>query len=188
MKADIRGESKEVLQEVCDLLASEELGIAVSFMGEKGEIVASSRRGRIGQFHEIAARIMTGEFDEYEVTADMATKSRVMLPGWNIAIDVNGVRLWSLSLTTTLPLARQYARIARQWTISRIKTRWEQNRLRDFAEVASDWFWEADEDLRWTYFSERFQQVTGIAPTDLIGKTRREVGIGSAEPESWNQH
>ena len=30
--------------------------------------------------------------------------------------------------------------------------------------------------------------MTGIAPTDLIGKTRREVGIGSAEPESWKKH
>jgi hypothetical protein len=88
MKPDIKAESKEVLQEVCNLLASEELGIAVSFMGEKGEIVASSRRGRIGQFHEIAARIMAGELDECEVTAEMAAKSSVMLPGWNIAIDV----------------------------------------------------------------------------------------------------
>jgi PAS domain S-box-containing protein len=191
MKPDIKAESKEVLQEVCDLLASEELGIAVSFMGEKGEIVASSRRGRIGQFHEIAARIVAGELDECEVTAEMAAKSSVMLPGWNIAIDVDGLRLWSLGLTTTLPSARQYARIARQWTISHIKTRQvreSENRFRDFAEVASDWFWESDKDLRWTYFSEGFQEVTGIAPTDLIGKTRREVGIGSAEPASWNTH
>ena len=45
-----------------------------------------------------------------------------------------------------------------------------------------------DGNLRWTYFSERFQEVTGIAPSDLIGKTRREVGIGSAEPEIWNKH
>ncbi|HWX31449.1 MAG TPA: ATP-binding protein [Steroidobacteraceae bacterium] len=114
-----------------------------------------------------------------------------MLPGWNIAIDVDGLRLWSLGLTTTLPSARQYARIARQWTISHIKTRQvreSENRFRDFAEVASDWFWESDKDLRWTYFSEGFQEVTGIAPTDLIGKTRREVGIGSAEPASWNTH
>jgi PAS domain S-box-containing protein len=63
-----------------------------------------------------------------------------------------------------------------------------ERRFRDFAEIASDWFWETDENLRWTYFSERFQEVTGIAPIDLIGKTRREVGIGSADPEGWDKH
>ena len=110
-----------------------------------------------------------------------------------------GKRLWSLAVAASLDKARPFGRLAREWVISHLNAQYEakeratairasEGRFRDFAEIASDWFWETDGNLRWTYFSERFQEVTGIAPTDLIGKTRREVGIGSAEPESWKKH
>ena len=45
-------------------------------------------------------------------------------------------------------------------------------RLQDFARAASDWFWEMDEQLRFSYFSERFTQVAvgrGIPGGDLDG-------------------
>jgi PAS domain S-box-containing protein len=122
-----------------------------------------------------------------------------MREGYNLAIDFQGQRLWSLAIAASLDKARPFGRLAREWVISHLNAQHEakeratairasEGRFRDFAEIASDWFWETDGNLRWTYFSERFQEVTGIAPTDLIGKTRREVGIGSAEPESWNKH
>jgi PAS domain S-box-containing protein len=168
-------------------------------MGERGRIIASSARERIGDVHDGAARIMSGEIDEYSVTAEEAARSRAMREGYNLAIDFQGQRLWSLAIAASLDKARPFGRLAREWVISHLNAQHEakeraatirasEGRFRDFAEIASDWFWETDENLRWTYFSERFQEVTGIAPTDLIGKTRREVGIGSAEPESWNKH
>lgn len=52
-----------------------------------------------------------------------------------------------------------------------------EERFRDFAEVSSDWFWEQDEDLRFTYVSARNSANTGVLPEDLYGKTRRESGI-----------
>ena len=48
-------------------------------------------------------------------------------------------------------------------------------RLRDFANAASDWFWEMDADLRFSRFSEGFEEKAGIAPERLLGKTRREL-------------
>ena len=47
-------------------------------------------------------------------------------------------------------------------------------RFRDVAEAASDWIWETDAQLRLTYLSERFQQVTGFAPNVWLGRPINE--------------
>jgi PAS domain S-box-containing protein len=48
-----------------------------------------------------------------------------------------------------------------------------ERRFKDFANAASDWFWEMDENLRFSYFSPRFQQVSGLSPNALLGQTWR---------------
>lgn len=63
-----------------------------------------------------------------------------------------------------------------------------ERRFRDFAESASDWFWEMDEDLRFSFFSERFTEITGVAKEALLGKTRLETGIPDVDPVSWEAH
>ena len=44
-----------------------------------------------------------------------------------------------------------------------------ERRFKDFAEAATDWFWEMDRKLRFSYFSDRLTLVTGIgiAPADI---------------------
>jgi PAS domain S-box-containing protein len=69
---------------------------------------------------------------------------------------------------------------------SAIQTR--ERRFQDFAEVASDWFWEMDEDLRFSYFSERLSDVTGVAQEMLLGITRVENGNPGAPEDAWQQH
>ena len=49
----------------------------------------------------------------------------------------------------------------------------------DFANAASDYFWEMDADLRFSYFSARYEEIIGIAPQAVVGKTREEV---------WREH
>jgi len=48
-------------------------------------------------------------------------------------------------------------------------------RLRDFAEIAADWFWETDEHLVITYVSDVHRQITGIPDEKIIGRTREEL-------------
>lgn len=60
-----------------------------------------------------------------------------------------------------------------------------QRRLTDFADVSSDWFFETDEKLRFSYFSPRFEEVTGVSPDTLIGKTREEAGAPEADPDQF---
>lgn len=60
-----------------------------------------------------------------------------------------------------------------------------ERRLSDFADVSSDWFWETDDQLRFSYFSRRFEDVTFVAPEILLGKTRREVGAPGADTKAY---
>lgn len=48
-------------------------------------------------------------------------------------------------------------------------------RFRDFAEADTDWFWEMDENLRFSFLSERFQDAAGVDPAELIGRDRRQL-------------
>lgn len=50
-----------------------------------------------------------------------------------------------------------------------------ETRFKDFAEIASDWFWEMDADLRYTYVSEAYERVAGRSPAALVGRTSRET-------------
>ena len=64
----------------------------------------------------------------------------------------------------------------------------QEQRLHDFAASGSDCFWEMDENLRFSYFSESFGGVTGVQPERLLGKTRAETGIPKVAPETWHAH
>jgi PAS domain S-box-containing protein len=64
----------------------------------------------------------------------------------------------------------------------------ERGRFRDFAACSSDWFWEMDESLRFSYFSQRFSEVTGVPQERLLGRTREEDGNPGAEDEDWQKH
>src|SRR5215470_9225406 len=63
-----------------------------------------------------------------------------------------------------------------------------EQRFRDYAETASDWFWATGPDHAFTYFSEQ----AGFGIDDwgtLIGKRRWEVAADFAsEPEHWREH
>src|SRR5258706_3771237 len=48
-------------------------------------------------------------------------------------------------------------------------------RFRSLTELSSDWYWEMDAELRFTYVSEGIRKVRGIAPEALIGKRRWEL-------------
>jgi PAS domain S-box-containing protein len=63
-----------------------------------------------------------------------------------------------------------------------------EERFRDFAEAASDWFWETDETLRFSYFSDRFAEITGIDPNALLGKTRWEFAGADEDDRTWRAH
>lgn len=50
-----------------------------------------------------------------------------------------------------------------------------ENKLRDVLDVATDWFWEVDADLRFTYLSQSFRNVFSRDPSVYIGKRRSDL-------------
>ena len=55
-------------------------------------------------------------------------------------------------------------------------------RFKDVAEASSDWIWETDPELRLTYLSTRFSEVTGVAAASVLGRTLDQ--FFSSETES----
>jgi PAS domain S-box-containing protein len=101
-------------------------------------------------------------------------------------------------LPTKAELAEELARLRRRVEeVERLEAERSQTdaalreseaRLRDFAAAASDWFWEMDADLRFSYMSERLREVTGLDPAATIGKTRQDIGAGDTDVDKWNAH
>ncbi|WP_439403965.1 PAS domain S-box protein [Bradyrhizobium sp. DASA03076] len=66
------------------------------------------------------------------------------------------------------------------------KLRESEQRFRDYAETASDWFWETGPDHRVTLISEHSDTTT---PPGVIGLTRWDIAPDAdLEPEKWRQH
>ncbi|WNJ99428.1 ATP-binding protein [Thalassospiraceae bacterium LMO-JJ14] len=91
----------------------------------------------------------------------------------------NLILLFGLVFSLLLPL------ILFQLLRRNAELRATQRRLADFADISSDWFWETDNKLRFSYFSSRFEEVSGVEPVRFIGKTREEVGAPEADPYQY---
>jgi len=66
-----------------------------------------------------------------------------------------------------------------------------EQRFRDIAESASDWFWEMGPDLRFTYHSARYFEVTGFTPEEKIGTSRKRFVAPDdleKDAEKWAAH
>jgi len=63
-----------------------------------------------------------------------------------------------------------------------------ENRFKDFADSAADWLWEMGPDLRFSYMSQRVEDVTGVPVDFHIGKTRKELAGDSIHLPNWQQH
>jgi len=50
-----------------------------------------------------------------------------------------------------------------------------EQRLRDIAETSTGWLWERDAVGRYTYVSPRFEQITGIPVSEMIGLQPRDI-------------
>ena len=65
-----------------------------------------------------------------------------------------------------------------------------EEKFREYAETASDWFWETDPDHKFTGFPERDRlRALGFQPVSRIGLTRWDFALDvEAEPEKWRLH
>jgi PAS domain S-box-containing protein len=62
------------------------------------------------------------------------------------------------------------------------------DRFAALAGIASDWWWQMDAELRFTYLSPRFTDVFGIPHSSVLGKSRTEVPRGDYDNPAWAAH
>lgn len=60
-----------------------------------------------------------------------------------------------------------------------------QQRFRDFAEAASDWFWETGADHRYTFVSDRLESILGRDPAPVFGASLVDLGTMTQDPDLW---
>lgn len=63
-----------------------------------------------------------------------------------------------------------------------------ESRFKDFAEVSADWFWETDENFRFTFISATNSESNGIDTEQYYGRTRREIGIRGVSDTDMQVH
>ena len=85
--------------------------------------------------------------------------------------------LWSVSLVLWSFAVGLAWRTYRKGAAAEIHLTESEARFRDFAEIASDWFWETGPDLKITYISERFARATGISSRDIVGRPGEAMGL-----------
>ncbi len=137
-----------------------------------------------------------GGFPNDKVACSLAAKSATAVPIHNIAGRTIGAVVAFFCdpndglahIGTVLEIVAE--RIGSEFERQTFDQAYEasERRFRGFAETASDWFWEMDEELRFSFFSNRFEQITGVAPRKLLGKTRQETGIPDIDEETWKAH
>ncbi|HZT64035.1 MAG TPA: EAL domain-containing protein [Burkholderiales bacterium] len=62
-----------------------------------------------------------------------------------------------------------------------------EERFRNLTELSSDWYWEQDENFRFTMFSDNLHRRLGPTMESLLGKTRWEASPNASEVD-WTAH
>jgi len=61
-------------------------------------------------------------------------------------------------------------------------------RFNDLIELSSDWYWEQDAQLRFSYFSGAFDERSGVSEQALLGKARWDTPALNLSAEDWERH
>ena len=105
----------------------------------------------------------------------------VLRPGWSsrkLALPITfGLIALLLGIAATFAYRTHRIQTGQAEALARLDQESEQ-RFRDYAEVASDWYWSMDANLRFDYVSDRIKDITGFNPEIFIGESRRSI-VGS---------
>ncbi len=63
-----------------------------------------------------------------------------------------------------------------------------EQRFKSLLEMSSDWYWEQDEEYRFTRLSEGHLRLVGVHADQRLGKRRWELGLTGVSEEAWIEH
>jgi signal transduction histidine kinase len=132
---------------------------------ELRELIASGRfdgRARAESLQRIAALDDVLTRRENTFSTHMGDAARGATGLVVLGLGIATIVLWAIGMFFATRLFREQLALDGQLAAS-------ESRFRDFAEVASDWYWEMDCNSRITYLSERFYSIMDIAVEEVIG-------------------
>jgi diguanylate cyclase (GGDEF)-like protein/PAS domain S-box-containing protein len=91
--------------------------------------------------------------------------------------------LASVTLTTLLLCALSSERRAATERMRR-----SEERFRSLTQLSADWYWEQDEELRFTEISPAFEAATAFEPSEALGKRRWELPFEGRDSPEWAEH
>jgi len=97
------------------------------------------------------------------------------------------VAVVSAALAITVGLMSEQLLLKRLSATERAQ-RQSQQRLQDFTDAASDWLWEMDANLRFTYASQRFYELSGLTEVAVVGRDYASLGSEHLNARDWQNH
>jgi len=145
----------------------------------------------------LSAGFALGEADKVRDLLDATRREGRRQIGTTLIRWANG---WLCQGLTVAPLNDNNGRVAGLMVIAEASTPEKMHqvalqvaeyKLRDFAELASDWFWETDADHRFTWISDSSSTHTSTLRAMFLGRCRWEVAVqGDSEADLlfWDEH
>lgn len=136
-------------------------------------------------------------FDAFSLELPLFAQGRTFVLEVSERPGLEVVRGWFVGIFVVLPAIAgtflilalaNHRRRQKQARKDEKELRQNKERFRDFAEIASDWFWATDEQLRFSYLSNQLIEATGLQPEDIVGKTRKDLAKVNSNDVKWLQH
>ena len=130
-----------------------------------GTLDARTRRAALGRIEALDALITERE-NTFSGHMGEASRLATTLVVWGLCIST--VVLWAIGIAFAVRLLRRQLALDGQLASS-------EGRFRDYAEVASDWYWEIDADGIITYVSDRFQRLANSSVESILGVSGTDI-------------
>lgn len=114
---------------------------------------------------------------------------RISMSPSALALQRNGSFVDEMVLVVGLVFSAMISWLVRLVMMRQFSLRESEARFRDIATVSSDWFWEMDADLRFTYISDRYEEITGARIADRLGTLRWDpIEENELASKFWTDH
>jgi signal transduction histidine kinase len=153
------------------------LGEKVAAARAQGPFDAARRDAFLAEINDVDDRLTRLE-DEF--SAHMGDAARAARDLAVLGLVLSSGLLWAIGI-------RLAWRTLRMAIFAERRLAHSEQRFRDFAKVASDWFWETDADNRLTYLGGRVAHADPAEPSPFIGKTQIELARGNPADEGWRR-
>jgi signal transduction histidine kinase len=149
------------------------LGLQLHGLSQGAALTPSARGQIIGKIDQLERQLAQFESNFTAHIADAARAATRL-----VTAVLGGVSLVLWGFGVSLSWKTYHRGIAAESDLKE-----SEERFRDFAIVASDWFWETDACLNVTYLSERFANATGISPRELLARAEGATRWMTSAPD-----